>query len=98
MAVDGIRRARGHRSHEFAMASQRAGRSRRAARALRSRPPSAPPRTARRDPMPHVRERDPNPDEVPQDTAKKTGAADPDSSSADQPSDANVETDAASLD
>ena len=30
--------------------------------------------------MPHVRERDPNPDELPQDTAKKTGAADPDSS------------------
>jgi len=49
--------------------------------------------------MPHVRERDPNPDEIPQDTAKKTGAADPDSSSStDQPSDANVETDAASLD
>ena len=49
--------------------------------------------------MPHVRERDPNPDELPQDPAKKTGAADPDSSSAaDQPSDANVETDAASLD
>ena len=49
--------------------------------------------------MPHVRERDPNPDEVPQDTAKKTGAADQDpSSGADQPSDANVETDAASLD
>ena len=45
--------------------------------------------------MPHVRERDPNPDEVPQDTAKKTGAADQDpSSGADQPSDANVETDA----
>ena len=43
--------------------------------------------------MPHVRERDPNPDELPQDPA------DPDSSSgADQPSDANVETDAASLD
>jgi len=48
--------------------------------------------------MPHVRERDPNPDELPQDTAKKTGAADPDSSSgAERPSDANVEADAAGL-
>ena len=47
--------------------------------------------------MPHVREREPNPDE-PEDTAKKSGGADPDSSGADQPSDANVETDAASLD
>src|SRR6476620_4740952 len=98
MAVDGIRRARDYGSYEFAMASQCASRSRAAARALRSRPPSVPPRPRQEGSMPHVRERDPNPDELPQDTAKKTGAADPDSSSAsDQPTDANVETDAASL-
>ena len=49
--------------------------------------------------MPHVREREPNPDEVPQDTAKKAGDAQRDTtSSPDQASDADVETDAATLD
>ena len=46
--------------------------------------------------MPHVREREPNPDE-PEDKTKKAAEQDT-SSGADQTSDANVETDAASLD
>ncbi|HEU0243512.1 MAG TPA: hypothetical protein VFQ75_06365 [Candidatus Limnocylindrales bacterium] len=50
--------------------------------------------------MPHVRERDPNPDEVPADTTTSTApATDRDTSSGpDQTSDADVETDAAVLD
>jgi hypothetical protein len=50
--------------------------------------------------MPHVREREPNPDELPQDTAKKAGDAvqRDTSSNADQASEADVETDAATPD
>ena len=49
--------------------------------------------------MPHVRERDPNPDEVPADSATPTDPAARDTSSGpDQTSDADVETDAAALD
>ena len=50
--------------------------------------------------MPHVREREPNPDELPADTTKKAGtAAERDTSSTpDQASDADVEADATTLD
>jgi hypothetical protein len=49
--------------------------------------------------MPHVREREPNPDELPQDTDKKAGAAERDTaSSTEQPSDADGQTDEATLD
>ena len=48
--------------------------------------------------MPHVREREPSPDELPDDKAKEAGTARDTSSSPDPASDADVETDAASLD
>jgi hypothetical protein len=48
--------------------------------------------------MPHVREREPNPDELPDDQAKKAGAENGTSSNPDPSPDADVETDAASPD
>ena len=51
--------------------------------------------------MPHVREREPNPDELPEDDPRRTapsGAGRDPSSSPDATSDADVDTDAAALD
>ena len=49
--------------------------------------------------MPHVRERDPNPDELPEDTAKQASPVGRDTSSGpDQTADADVDADAAVLD
>lgn len=48
--------------------------------------------------MPHVRERDPNPDELPDDRVSKSAPDRDTSSGPDQTADADVETDAATLD